>query len=262
MATRPKQSEQDVIADARQVLARVARYRAAFTAADKGRKRKLLEPALLTRLKKNVAAASRAVGAQASRANAVHQATGKEVRARALLFDAVTSIRDDVKLAWDGDASKRGVARAFGVGRRLNLKSTPSLLAAASAIDAAYADSNNAKAASAAGVKPARIKQLARLASTLAAADDAQSAGIAGRRSATANKNALLRSIRADVAHIRQAAARVFKGQKAVLKEFRPTTPRVKPKPRRRAVAAPPAPKPSPKPAVTNGVNATSSAAS
>lgn len=220
MPTKPKSTEQDILADARHVVAKVQAHRAAFADADKKKKVKLLEPSLVSRLKKNIARAAAAVGARSSANVAVRRATSSELDARAALFDEVATIRDDIKLTYPGDAA---LARAFGVCRAIPKDSTPKLLAAADAIASAYDDPAHRAAAKDAGVTPARIRKVAKLAAALADADTAQNVGMASGKRVTANKASLLRAVRADVAHIRKVAQRVFRNEKDVLAEFKST---------------------------------------
>lgn len=220
MPTRPKQTEQDILADARHVLAKTEAHRAAFTSADKGKKKRILEPALVTRLRRNVALAASTLGAQSNAKKAVRRATQTEEQAREALRGAIAGIRDDVKLAYPED---RALAGAFGVGTRLAKNSTSGLLAAADAIRAAYAMPAQKAAAKDAGVTPARIRALGKLAEALSGADTEQSTGVARRKGNTTTKAALLRAVRADVAHIRKAVLRVFRQQREVIAEFKST---------------------------------------
>jgi hypothetical protein len=220
MPTRPKRTEQDILADARHVLAKTEAHRAAFTAADKGKKKRILEPALVTRLRRNIALAARTLGAQVNAKKAVRRATQTEEQAREALRGAIAGIRDDVKLAYPDD---RALAAAFGVGTRLAKNSTPALLAAADAIRAAYAVPAQKASAKDAGVTPARIRALGKLADALSGADTEQSTDVAKRKGNTTTKAALLRAVRADVAHIRKAVLRVFCEQRDVIAEFKST---------------------------------------
>src|SRR5206468_1527866 len=63
MATGPSQSAADILVDGRNVLSAAKANAKPFKAYDAGRKKKVLDPAILTRLAANLAAAKKAGGA-------------------------------------------------------------------------------------------------------------------------------------------------------------------------------------------------------
>ena len=145
MTTRPKNKSEDIVADGRQVLARYRQHRAAFEEADRNRKAKLLGPALISKIEKALVAAERAIGTQQVLAHVVATTTRQEEALRAEVFEQLSNIRAEVKLAYPND---RGIARAFGVGKKIAPRSTPGLLEAASAVIESFAESTFRTAAS------------------------------------------------------------------------------------------------------------------
>lgn len=232
MATKPKQTAIDILADARQVAARARTHTKTFARADAGRRRKLLTPAALRELERAIRECEKAIGQQAVGQRAVAAATRLEVMLRRRLFHALVTIRDDVRLGYPDD---RSLARAFGAGASPSPTSTPELLAAASAVTEAYGIVANRRAALETGVTPARITRVATLRAALAAADTSQNTRISVRKGATVAKDAALRDVRRRTAHVRQVARHVFRGNRAVLAQFAPTLARHTPKQRRKS---------------------------
>lgn len=225
-----RREQQDIVADARRVLGLYSKNKKAFVAADAGKEKKALPPAVVAQLRANVAQAKTATGGQTARKDAVIKATATEVKARVALREMLTGIRDDVRNSYPDDGP---LQRAFGVGKKWNDKETTPLLDSASDFLEAYADKDNAKAAKAAGVTAAKMKKLQTLHDALADADTTQNLGVSARRTGTVTTHALLKAIEHSVAQIRRVARSVFKKQPDILKQFVSTLPPAKPRKRK-----------------------------
>ncbi len=236
MATKPMQKEQDIIADGRHVLARTKEHLAALKKADAERKAKLLSDSFLKTYESNLSSAEKAIGGLAVRKESVKSATRTEEQLRAELFDALTEIRDEVKLAHTED---QAIGRSFGVGTKLKQGSTPDLLAAAGAVIVAYDDAALRRAASEAGVTPARIKALASLRDALAGADTVQNTRLSARKGTRIDKEKLLRELKNGTAHIRKVAKLVFRKQPEIVAQFATTITRRTPKKRKPTTPTP-----------------------
>jgi hypothetical protein len=222
MKTRPMDSVADIAADARQMLARARAHAKAFAKADAGRKKKLLDAAWMRGFEDAIRGLEKAVAAQTTGKGVVVVATSAEVKLRAQLFDALATIRDDIKLSYPDD---RALGRAFGVGQRVTAKLTGPLLTAAAAIEDAYAGPHKRTAADA-GITPARVAMVAKLRIALAKADTDQNERLSARKGATVAKNEVLDRVRKGAAHVRTVAKHVFRGDKKALAEFTSTLPR------------------------------------
>jgi hypothetical protein len=233
-ATRPKQTESDVLADARQALAKGRKYLKQFKKADEEKKIKLVDEKRLNAFEQLIKSTESAVAGQPVRHRAVKSATRDEVGQRKKVFDSVTSIREDVKLAFPKD---KPLAQAFASGMRISEKSTPQLLLAAGGILAAYSDKEHPAyraAALDAGVTPKRIDELMSQRDALATADTTQNTQVSTRKSQTVDKKTVLLATRQETAFIRKVAARVFKSQPKVIAEFKSTITRYTPKKRQK----------------------------
>jgi hypothetical protein len=216
MPTRPSQTAQDILNDARDVLKAARANLAGFQAADKGKKVKSLDAALLTRLEKNITAGRAASGNVSAGKAAVRAATSSEVAARQKLYGLIIGIRDDIKLAYPADKS---IGKAFGVGTKVRDHITKDLLDTADSIAASFG-SEFTKQAKDAGVTAARIAQLGKARDALDAADGAQATKIGARKGSAATKTSTLDAIKTDVARIRAVAKIVFKGKPTQLAAF------------------------------------------
>jgi hypothetical protein len=247
MPTRPVQTSQATLADARKVLGAAKKAFSKFAAADKNKQAKSLPASVLTRLAANIDLLDTARGAAAAGKASVASATSAEDAAREKVYDLIIDIRNDVKLGYPDD---KKIARAFGSGTKLGKTVTDPLLAAATAVIGAYesAADDFGKRAKAAGVTAARITQLKKAREALSAADATQGARIGERRSTNVDKKALLVAVKKDVAHIRQAAAALFRKDPKSLAAFASVVAR-RARKTRPTKPAPPAPTPAPTPA-------------
>jgi hypothetical protein len=215
-----------ILADARHVLLGAQKNASKLRAADRGRSAKLFAggfDSFVSNLASSIRTTERSVGAQAVSAKGVKAATATEKGGRDALFVALVTIRDDIALSYPSD---KALAEAFGVGARIARHSTPKLLAVASTVLEAYAQPVHRKAAAAAGVTPARMRQCARLRDTLASADASQNAQLSVRKGSTAGKRDALSAIARDVAHLRKVAKHVLRGDALALAAFASTRPR------------------------------------
>jgi hypothetical protein len=225
MPTRPTKNAQSILADARHVLLGAQEHAKKLKAADKG-KAKLFPggfDAFLKGLAADVKTAEKALGAVATRTTTAQGATLGEKQRRAVLYQALTSLRADVSLRAGGDAA---LARAFGVGRKLTAGSTPELLDAAGAVLAAFEEPAIRKASARAGVTPARIKACAALRDALAAADAAQGTQTSARKAAASGKKDVLDAVTKSVALVRKVVKVVLRDDDGALASFASAAPR------------------------------------
>lgn len=225
MGTKPKQTEQDILADARHLLERATARLSEFLAASKGRKTPYLDKAFLAGMRQQIDDVEKAIGGQVSKQSAVEAATESEVEARTAVAEALVDIRDDIKLE-HGRAS--AMARAFGVGARISDRQTASLLKAADTIIGSFKD-HKAEAIDA-GVTAARIAEVQKLRNRLAAADTTQRSHQSTKRGDTLTKAAAVARLKKTNTRVRAVATRVFRHNAKVLAEFRSTAPRRTPK--------------------------------
>ena len=218
--TRPKTSEQDAVDDGRRVLAAAKKCASGFAKADAGRKQKRITAAFLTGYAAMIYDANRARGAKTRTASSMLMATNTEVAHRKIVMGVFTGIRGDITTTYPDN---RPLGRAFGVGFKATLKSTPSLLTAATNVIEAFEDPANRKLAIDAGVTAARIAQLKRAHDALASADTEQNVRLGARKGQTQSKDTLLRELRKMTAYVRKVAGLVFRQDKAKLALFLPT---------------------------------------
>jgi hypothetical protein len=229
MATKPIQTQQDTIADGKHVAAATRRSWADFKRANSGRKLPLLAETELKELERNLVAAEKAVGGQATQRTGKKASTAAEVEARGKLHGLLVDLRDNVKLTFRG---KPELARAFGFGQRISKQQTPSLLSAAGLALESYEKATLRKQVAEAGVSTATMKQIAKARDALASADTAQRDEQAIGKGKTTSAAALLGDVRKSVVHIRKVVGLIYRGQPEKRREFESTLPRRVPKKR------------------------------
>ena len=235
MATRPKQTEQDIIADGKHVVGAARDHFAEIMAADMRRKNKLLTEARLTTFESSIANLERAVGGHAVIFSSLVGATALEGQQRSQLYNLIKDIRAEVKL---GNSGITKVGRAYGVGVRLNARSTPAVLNVAQRILSAWEEPEYRQAALDAGVAEESIEELRRLTESLGGADTRQKMTRGTGIGQTGMKRQLLRTVRSETAYLRRVARLVFRNQPEVLAEFASALPRRTVQPRIARTAA------------------------
>jgi hypothetical protein len=230
MTTRPKMTEQNLIADGRHVAGAARRHFSVIQQVDAQREKKLLTEERLGRFELNIEALAGASGDHLTGLALQVKATVGEVALRAMLYPELRDMRTDVKLAYPKD---RSIGRAYGVGLPLSPLSTATLLKVGGVAIASWQKPELRLAAESAGIDEARIARITQYMQALAVADTAQSAALAQGRGRTLTKAQLIRAVRSETAYVRAVAARVFRDDPAVLTEFASTLPRraVKPRP-------------------------------
>jgi hypothetical protein len=229
MATKPRATEQDHIADARVVIKQTRDAWTDIEAANKGRKIPLLTKKQLEDFEAKIDAAAKSIGKQHVVKTNKTQATASEVDQRKVIKEQLKDIREDVALAFPNNVP---LQRAFGRGKSLSSNVTNTLVHAATAMIEAYDDSGNRKLAADAGVSPARIKTLTAARDALVAADSTQRHTQATARTHTVNKTNLLSGVPKGTALLRRVVKRVSKNDKAKIAALKPTTSRRTPKKR------------------------------
>jgi hypothetical protein len=223
MTTRPKQTEQNIIADGRRVAAAVRRHIDLFTEADARREEKLLSSERLERFESYIEALDVASGNTITGSALMTQTTTTESEHRTVLYEALVDVRAEVKVAYK---SNPAIGRVFGVGRALSSRSTPMLLKVGRAVLTSWQDQELRAAAERAGITAARIGEIAEQVVALGEADTAQNAALTQGRGRTLTKRQLLRVVRSETAYVREVAAVVLRRDPALLEEFASTLPR------------------------------------
>ena len=243
--------EEGVLDDSRHIASRMAQHKAAFIKADAHRTQKILPPAFMKAFPLAVRAGTTIVGASASAEDTVLAATAREEKCRLALYRAIVVMRDEIAAAYPDD---RETQRAFGKGIALSKRSTPGLRAAATRIQQNYEKSKALMAAAkAAGIGAPRMNELIALRRALTDANTSQQAAIKSRAALNAEKIRTLRALKRDSSRIRKAAGVVFRGQPAILGQFKTTIAR-RPGAKKKSKAKPPAPPTgSPPPAPATG---------
>jgi hypothetical protein len=229
MPTRPKKTEQNVIADARHVAGAARRHFDVIEQVDARREKKLLTEERLVRFEANIEALAGASGGSVTGLALQAKATGSEAALRSVLYPELRDVRAGIKLTYTEDA---GIGRAYGVGLQLSPLSTPSLLRVGRAVLSSWKNPELRAAAERAGIDAARMSVLAEYVEALTTADTAQNAALAQGRGRTLTKAQLNRAVRSETAYVRQVAALVFREHPAVMTEFASTQPRHAVKPR------------------------------
>lgn len=220
-------SDGAVIKDAKHLLTTHKKHAAAFRKMDLGRKKKLIPEDFLSEFAKVIKDADKIKGQVAAGRTQVGTSTADEAKVRAALVADFTAVRDEIKIAHDGD---KALHRVFGVGAKLSPRSTPSVLAAAGAMIAAFEDQGSPEhreKAEEAGVSQARITRMEKLRDLLAGADSAQQAAQKSRKGVTTRKSGAIDLLTKGSTRIRAAAGVVFRGNKEILAEFGSTRTKV-----------------------------------
>lgn len=225
--------------DAKNVVTAARKYQKQFAAADKGKKVVRVGPAFLNSVAANIALFEKVRGDVVVGKTTKESATAVEVRARGPVYETIIDIRDDVATTHRGNTA---VAKAFGMGARIDRNSTPGLLKVAGDIlSVVKGDKALAKAADEAGVNASRLAQLKKAYDALAKAQEGQVSAISKARTGAVDRKTLHKSINGDVAFIRKVATVVFRKDPKVLKEFETVRPKLS-----ASKAKPPAPSSTP----------------
>lgn len=223
MTTRPKKTEQNVIADARHVADAARRYFAVIQEMDARREEKLLTEERLARFEANIEDFVAASGGSITGLALQAGATLSESARREVLYEVLGKVRAEVKVAYKRN---RAIGRAFGVGLVLEQGSTPSLLKVGNVVLASWREPELRLAAERAGIDADRMGVIADQVEALSAAGTAQGAMLAKGRGRTLTKRQLLREVRSETSYLREVAAVVFRRNPVVLTEFASTQPR------------------------------------
>lgn len=207
-STRPKKTEQNVIADAHHVAGAARRYLDMIEEVDARREKKLLTEERLALFESNIAAFAAASGGSVTGLALQAQATLSEAARRGVLYPVLRDVRADIKLSYKEDPA---VGRAYGVGLQLSPLSTPSLLQVGRAVLSSWKDPKLRRAAEGAGIDEARMSVIAEHVEGLTTADTAQNAALTQGRGRTLTKAQLNRAVRSETAYVRQVAALVFR---------------------------------------------------
>jgi hypothetical protein len=217
MATRPRQTEYDAIADAKHVVAMTRSHFAAIAAADAQRKGKLLPESRLAAFEASIAAFEQAVATRGATFTAQVGIGFAKGRQRAELLTTLVEIRDEVKLGRPDDAA---MGRAFGVGMRLDRRSTIRLLVVGQLVLSSWGNPAFAQAAVDLGITAERIARLRALVDGLIDAQVEHSSMRGVGRGQTLDKKQELRKMRRETTYLRSVARLVFRQQPEVLVEF------------------------------------------
>jgi hypothetical protein len=240
MATRPKQTDQDIIADGKLVAGATRTRFGEIAAADARRKTPFLPETRLSAFEDMVSRFERMVGGQTVAASDRIGATASEEGERAQVYALVQEIRDEVTL---GHPKDPGIGHAFGVGAKLSPQSTPRVLTAAQGILSAWEKPEYRQAAIDAGVSEERMETLRSHTEALGAANVSQGLAHGAAVGQTQTKQQLRRMVRSEATYLRRVAKVVFRRQPEVLSLFANVQPRQAVQPRGRADEGDPAAK-------------------
>ncbi|HEX2569084.1 MAG TPA: hypothetical protein VH877_05940 [Polyangia bacterium] len=231
MATRSKQTDQDIIADGKLVAGATRTRFGEIAAADARRKTPFLPETRLSSFEDMVFRFERMVGGQNVAASDRLGATRSEEGERAQVYALVQEIRDEVTL---GNPQNPGVGHAFGVGAKLSPQSTPRVLTAAQGILSAWEKPTYRQAALDAGVSEERIETLRSHTLALGEANVSQGLAQGAAVGQTQTKQQLRRMVRSETTYMRRVAKVVFRRQPEALALFANVQPRqaVQPRPR------------------------------
>lgn len=218
MATRPRQTEYDAIVDGRHVAHMARLHFAAISAADARRKDKLLPEHRLVAFEAAIADFEQAVATRgATRTNQMGAGIAKGEK-RAELLSLLVEIRDVMKLGRPGD---RAVGRAFGVGLRLDRRSTSRLLAAGQVVLASWEEPEFGQVAMDLGITAEDIARLRELVDGLGTLQTEHGLVRGVGRGQTIRKKEGLRRLRRETTYLRNVARLVFRRRPEVLVEFK-----------------------------------------
>jgi hypothetical protein len=229
MATRPRQTEYDAIVDGRHVVHTARLHFAAITAADARRKDKLLPEHRLAAFEAAIADFEQAVATREAMRTAQIGAGLAKGRQRAELFSLLAEIRDVVKL---GRPRDRAVGRAFGVGLRLDRRSTSRLLAAGQVVLASWEKPEFGQVAMNLGITAESIARLRALVEGLGTLHTEHALVRGEGHGQTLSKKQGLGKLRRETTYLRNVARLVFRLQPEVLVEFKSPVRRVTVQPR------------------------------
>lgn len=217
MATRPRQTEYDAIADGKHIANMTRIHFEAIAAADARRKDKLLPESRLVAFEASIVRFVNAIGRRGATLTAQVGIGIAKGRQRAELLAALVEIRDEVKLGRPGD---RAMGCAFGVGMRLDRRSTPRLLAAGHVVLSSWSKPELGQAAMDLGITAERIARLRALVEGLAASHTRHGLMRGEGHGQTLDKKDELRRLRRETTYLRSVARLVFRRQPVVMIQF------------------------------------------
>lgn len=224
MATRPKLTEQNIVADGRHVAAAARRNLDAIQAFDAERERKLLTEERIIRFELRIEGLGAVTGIGLTGSGIKTQAANSEAEHREALYKELGDLRALLGVSYR--TADPGVCRAFGTGFDISPRSTPTLLTAGRAVVSSWKELRLRTAAEAAGIEEAEVSRIAQLVQSLGEADTARNEALTKGRGRTLSKAELVRAVRAETTYVRQVAAVVFRGNPVLLTEFESTLPR------------------------------------
>ncbi|HEX2570990.1 MAG TPA: hypothetical protein VH877_15630 [Polyangia bacterium] len=229
MATRPRQTEYDAIVDGRHVVHMARLHFAAIAAADARRKHKLLPEERLAAFEATIEGFEWVVAERGATLTRQIRAGMIKAQRRAELFSLLAEIRDVIKLGRPGD---RSLGRAFGVGLRLDKRSTSRLLTAGQVVLSSWERPEFGPVAVDLGITAESIARLRALVEGLVALQTEHGTMRAVGRGQSLNKKLDLRKLRRETTYLRNVARIVFRHAPEVLIEFASPVRRVTVKPR------------------------------
>lgn len=224
MATRPKLTEQNIVADGRHVAAAARRHLDFIQAFDARREKKLLPEERMARFELRIEGLGEVTGIGVTDSGIKTQAATSEADHREGLYKELGDLRAVLRVSYQKE--NPGVCRAFGTGLDLSPRSTPVLLTAGRAVVSSWKEPAMRRAAEAAGIDEAQVTRITQLVQSLGEADTARNEALTKGRGRTLTKAELVRAVRAETTYVRQVAAVVFRGNPAVVTEFESTLPR------------------------------------
>lgn len=229
MATRPRQTEQDIIADGKIVAGATRTRFGEIVAADARRKTPFLPETRLVSFEDAVARFERMVGGQNVATGGRLGATLVESEERVQVYALLQEIRDEVNVSNLSDPS---IGRTFGVGLKLSPRSTPKVLAVGHGILSAWEKAEYRQAAIDAGVDEERIEELRLRTQALGDANTRHGLMHGAAVGQTKSKQRLMRQVRSETAYFRRVAKVVFRRQPEALALFASVQPRREVQPR------------------------------
>lgn len=217
MATRPRQTEYDAIVNGRLMIHMTRLHFTAIAAADAGRKNKLLPEQRLEAFEASIADFEQAVAARGAMLTAQIGAGIAKGRERGELFALLVEIRAVIKLGGSGD---RAVGRAFGVGLRLDRRSTSRLLAAGQVVLSSWEKPEFGQVAIDLGITAEWMARLRALVQGLGRLHTQHGTMRGVGHGQSLLKKQDLRKLRRETTYLHNVARLVFRLQPEVLIEF------------------------------------------
>jgi hypothetical protein len=226
MTTKPMRTYATIATDARRV------HDAALSDQKVAAFRKRVSARELGELLANLEALENESGATTSLLHAQVASGVHEAKARAALALTLSDVRDDAKLAFRGNAPLQA---AFGVGATIAGDSSRGLRHLAETVLATA--SKYPTEAARIGLDKPGLRHLGELVDALDGAGLEHARVRTDRHDAATSASALAHTVAAEVAHVRLAARRVFRGNEAKLAAYASIAPRHTPTPRAKAKA-------------------------